>query len=349
MSLADSAIEGLSGLRAVNPVDVDLTNTIIATLHGQQLLPVAVLDPAQVFGADSDDCSVPTLKVAALSVGALPTGQWFSTPQGCAFQIVVADGKAVSLEPSRLEVCVEALNAVDPLIDLIEDRLGLNLEPVALGPITAALPLLFIIEVFDAGSVQSRILIAACETDFNPAHLQMGLASRAADATSMPCPFQVSLRTTGLLVEEAAGIDRGDLLLLEKKPAADISWPIDATTGIAVEKRVGWLDMETGTFGCAIAGENSMIDATKFGGFSVPVTIALPARTTSLESLSALQPGASLPLGAITEGLIVEVSVGGRPIARGEIVQIGDRFAVHIEERIDMDDILHASSPVEAE
>jgi Type III flagellar switch regulator (C-ring) FliN C-term len=349
MSLAAGAVEGLIGLRAVNPVDVDLTNTVIATLHGQQLFPVAGLDSEPVLGADSDDCSALILKVAALDGKVLSKGNWFSTPEGYAFQILVADGRAVTLEPSRLEACVDALNAVDPLIDVIEDRLGLNFEPIALGPITTVLPLIFSIEARDAGSVQSHILIAVREADFNPAHLQMGLSSRALDPSSIPCPFRVLLRTTGLLVDEAAGIDRGDLLLLEKKPAAEIYWPIDATAGIAVEKRVGWLDMETGTFGCAIAGENSMIDATKFGGFSVPVTIALPARTTSLESLSALQPGASLPLGAIAEGLIVEVSVGGRPIARGELVQIGDRFAVHIEERIDMDDVIHGSISVEAE
>jgi Type III flagellar switch regulator (C-ring) FliN C-term len=349
MSLVEGAIEGLTGLRAVNPVEVDLTNTVIATLHGQQLFPPAGPNAEQAFGADGEDRSALTLHVSALDSSAVLAGHWFSTSEGCAFQILVADGKAASLEPSRLEACVEALNAVDPLMDVIEDRVGLRLEPIALGPITTALPLIFSIEARDAGSVQSHILIAAREADFNPAHLQMGLASRAVDASSMPCPFQMSLRTTGLLVDEAAGIDRGDLLLLEKKPTAEICWPVDATAGIAVETRVGWLDMETGTFGCAIAGENSMIDATKFGGFSVPVTIALPARTTSLENLSALQPGASLPLGAITEGLVVVVSVGGRPIARGEIVQIGDRFAVHIEERIDMDDVMHGSTSVEAE
>ncbi len=323
-----SAIEGLSALRQVDPIAVDLTNAVIALLHGQTLF------------SDDDGIEEVSLKVAAVSRENDPAANWFSTAVGCAFCILVADRKKVMLEPSRLEACVDALNAIDPLLDLIEDRLGVSFEPTGLGALDPSLLLQFSVESSNGAGVYSHIVIAGQAAHFDPSVLQANGEKRASDLSSMPCPFRVVIRCSGLSVEDAAGVDRGDLLIIENRAMADLIWPVEPGSMIAVEKQSGWLDMETGHFGCALTGEDEMSDAPKLHGFSVPVTIALPVRTTSLESLSSLQPGASLPLGAITEGLIVEVTVGGRAIARGEIVQIGDRFAVHIEQRIDMDDVI---------
>ncbi len=334
MTSEDGAIEGLTALRHVDPIAVDLTNAVIALLHGQRL------------NSTGDDPEA-ALKVAAVSAQNQASSYWFSTSSGCAFRIMTANSNKVALEPSRIGSCVDALNAVDPLLDLIEELLGISMEPTGFEKLDPALTLHFNIEARVDADVQSHIILAAQASHFDPAVIQANSEQCISDLSSMPCPFRVIIRSTGLSVEDAAGIDRGDLLLIEKRAMADVIWPVASASMVADEVQSGWLNMETGHFGCAVTGEDEMNDAPKFGGFTVPVTIALPVRTTSLDSLSSLQPGASLPLGAITEGLIVEVSVGGRDIARGEIVQIGDRFAVHIEERIDMDDIIHSDDMAE--
>lgn len=339
MKLGESEIEGLTSLRRVDPVSADLTNAIVAVLNGQRL-------------AQGENDDVTALKVAGLTGGTNPKEQWFSTTSGCFFRIVVANQKSVQLDPSRLTACVEALNEVDALLDFVEARLGINLEPVGLGPLNPDCALKFSIEALDGASgqdraVRSHIFIAGQPDHFDATQLQLSSGSRALYMSSAPCSYRVTIRSAGLSVEDAANIDRGDLLLLEKRVLADITWPVGLDGGIAADPRPGWLNMETGHFGCEATSGNQMNDTSKFGSFSVPVTISLPPRTTSLDSLSSLQPGTSMPIGAITEGLIVDVSVGGRTIARGEIVQIGDRFAVHIEERVDMDDVLRSHPAVE--
>ena len=68
-------------------------------------------------------------------------------------------------------------------------------------------------------------------------------------------------------------------------------------------------------------------------GFSVPISIRLPNRMASASELSALRPGATLNIGAVTQGLPVSILVGDQEIAHGELVQVGDQFAVMIEQK----------------
>jgi flagellar motor switch/type III secretory pathway protein FliN len=63
---------------------------------------------------------------------------------------------------------------------------------------------------------------------------------------------------------------------------------------------------------------------------------------TSAASLSSLAPGMTLALGPLTEGMPIELRVADRLLARGELVQLGDRFAVLIESRADIADPLTA-------
>jgi flagellar motor switch/type III secretory pathway protein FliN len=62
----------------------------------------------------------------------------------------------------------------------------------------------------------------------------------------------------------------------------------------------------------------------------VPVTVRLPAQHFGAAALAALGQGSTLPLAPLTQGLQVELLVGGRKIAEGEIVEIGDNFGILI-------------------
>lgn len=79
-------------------------------------------------------------------------------------------------------------------------------------------------------------------------------------------------------------------------------------------------------------------------GFSVPISIRLPDRVTSVSELSAMRPGTTLNIGAVTHGLPVCVLVGDQEIARGELVQVGDQFAVMIEQKIVQHELRSVSS-----
>jgi len=70
--------------------------------------------------------------------------------------------------------------------------------------------------------------------------------------------------------------------------------------------------------------------------FAVPITLRLPEQRVSAAALADLRPGVALPLGPVAEGMMVELLVAGSPLARGELVQLGDRFAVLIESRVDL-------------
>ena len=68
--------------------------------------------------------------------------------------------------------------------------------------------------------------------------------------------------------------------------------------------------------------------------FSVPVTVRLPVQHFDAATLGALREGSSLPIVPLTQGLQVELLVGGRKIATGSIAEIGDSFAVVIDSKV---------------
>lgn len=105
----------------------------------------------------------------------------------------------------------------------------------------------------------------------------------------------------------------------------------------------GMIDLTTGVFSAGQYGA-SMPDDTPAADFMVPLTIRLPGRMTSAASLSALVPGTTLPLGPLTEGMPVELRVADRLLARGELVQLGDRFAILVESRADIADTVSEES-----
>ncbi len=64
---------------------------------------------------------------------------------------------------------------------------------------------------------------------------------------------------------------------------------------------------------------------------TVPVTVRLPAIGVAAAELATLAEGGTVRLMPLAEGLEVELLVAGRPIATGELVRLGDDFAVLVE------------------
>jgi hypothetical protein len=146
----------------------------------------------------------------------------------------------------------------------------------------------------------------------------------------IPCIFEIAVIAANLDIDEAANLAAGDLIIMDAKPGAQLIWPNGVVRGT--------IDFANGIF-AADSWNGEEMSKDRSGGFTVPVTISLPPQATSAATLAGLKPGASMMLGPITNGLQVAISVGGRQFAAGELVQIGNQFAVLIEERIDMDDL----------
>jgi flagellar motor switch/type III secretory pathway protein FliN len=128
------------------------------------------------------------------------------------------------------------------------------------------------------------------------------------------------------------------LLLLARNIPATIV-PVDA---IQTDHVDGRFDALCGTFSAGPVfddGDAEMPDDDREqsgapAAFAVPITLRLPGQFIDAATLSALAPGYVLPLSPLVQGLQVDLLVGGQRIARGEIVELGDSFAVHIDERV---------------
>ena len=66
-------------------------------------------------------------------------------------------------------------------------------------------------------------------------------------------------------------------------------------------------------------------------GLMVPVTIHLADMAVDQADLARLGETGTFDLGAVHEGLSATLLIAGRRIGQGEIVRIGDRFAVLLD------------------
>ncbi len=146
-----------------------------------------------------------------------------------------------------------------------------------------------------------------------------------------PVPVQLSLAATRLTLNEAEALGGGDLLLLSGSP-----WPVIENATSPLNYGVAF-DPQTGRLITALTNSPNNLEAAPMSDpkdtsqMTVPVALQLPDAVLSQDDLTALADAGSIDLGPITEGLQVTISVGGLPVGKGEIVRVGDRFAVLVE------------------
>ncbi len=293
------AIEGLTALRRVDPGDAALVSALCALLRHTGL---------SVRGGVADHVS-----------------PWFAAGEGVYFHIAAIDGRAVPLSAERISDAVAALDAIDPVLVAVEGALGISMDADALAgevPDTVSMVLL---------TAGGDVLYLAIPNDHARRNdwIQRAATLPPGDA-HMPCIVRVDAAGPRVGVAEASDLSDGDLLLIPNRTAATLILIRPLTEPVA-----GMIDLTTGQFSAGQTGA-SMPDETT--DFLVPLTIRLPDRMTSAASLAALEAGTTLPLGPLTEGMPVELRVADRLLARGELVQLGDRFAVLIESRADIAD-----------
>jgi Type III flagellar switch regulator (C-ring) FliN C-term len=316
-----SEIDGLTGLRQIDAERADIANLLVAVLDGMTV----------------DSPHGPALRVDASAhhSNSAAVGPWFTTTGRISFRIEIARGLPAVVDASRIDAVVDTLEAVDPLLDALEARMGIALEPTGISDDAAGTSLFVTVSCRAGAAAVHRLTLAVPPAVLNLALLHDVRAGTVCHDRDLPVQFSISFVAADLPVEDAADLDVGDLLLISAPARAQLQSPPGAASDIVA----GLFDVRSGRFTVALHEGEFMAGNAQRGGFAVPVMIALPARTTSAETLAGLKPGVTFPLGPMTDGLQVDISVGGRPIARGELVQVGDQFAVLIEQRVDMDDL----------
>lgn len=251
-------------------------------------------------------------------------GPWFSGEDGVAVRVDRLDGRAAALHAERLDATVAALDRVEPYLDWIEAQTGWVIEPDRVAPPPAD-ALLFRVDVGgpDAGITFAIAVPVDRAATVHADPLLPGLRMASAH---LPCTVRAT--AAFLSVEDANALTPGDLLILQPAPwrAVLTAGPLDDTQ-VVFDPGTGRVEQ-----GGRMAGEMGQEEAAEqLRRFQVPVELALAAGSATLAELAALREGGTLPLGPVTAGLSVTLSVGGRALGTGELVRLGDRFAVVVD------------------
>jgi flagellar motor switch/type III secretory pathway protein FliN len=308
MTSAMVAARRLHNLPSLDPARMQLTNALLALLSGKVDLHIFENIPEfEVFAADG----------------------------GMAFALLSAREDSLLGTDASVDHACDVLDAGDALLRHVETRLGIRIEPVAIEPAAQT-------AFAQENSVMLRIgldeviLLLAMHPDTEQISRWIDAATRVApDLSAIPLPLNFEFEAAKLPVAEVAALERGDMMLLPSRANASWRHMPHATS------HPGIFDISTMTVQSGGAyydeEETGMSDGDihqPAAGFAVPVTVRLPTQYVDAVALATLQQGGSLQLGPLKQGLAVELLVGGRQIAAGEIVEIGQNFAVLIDETV---------------
>ena len=280
-----------------------------AALDPRAINPVALVDARSLSGAlDGAEAGGLTLRASVIT-SPPPAGCWIASPAGQALL-------DPPLTPERTVAVAEAIDRLDPLWDHIERVLGQPLEFDGTTPVPPDGAVA--VRIDWTGEAQGTALFVALAT--------VPPGPPPAPSSDAHLPLRLTCDGPRLGVEEAATMATGDLLILPPG-----GWRADASTPGRAD-RAGVFEPMTGEWR---DGGGARMDEDDQGGqaardFAVATRLQLPTLSVTVGELEALRPGATLPLGPVTAGLEVTVGVAGRTVAVGELIRLGDQFAVLI-------------------
>jgi flagellar motor switch/type III secretory pathway protein FliN len=309
MSAAKLAMRNVQSLKKLDPARVGLTDAVLGLLSGEMNVRVA---------------------------RDIPDAKAFVADERLAFAILSATGNCVLNGDESVDHACDVLDAADSLLRNVEEALGILIAPIAIRPTRQSVfgaDNALILQIND----QEKALLLAMQPDAEQSARWIEAArSTAPDLSAVPVPLSIEFEATRLPVTDTARIEGGDMLLL---PCfAKALWQC-ALPSTALLPRNAVIDLQLmilkfgGAFYDEVETGMSEDQANEASAqFNVPVTIRLPTQYVDAATLAGLHEGSSLQLGLLVQGLPVELLVGGRRIAAGEIVEVGDNFAVLIDE-----------------
>lgn len=161
-------------------------------------------------------------------------------------------------------------------------------------------------------------------------------------AEAVRVPLAVRLGEVVLPAAEVASLETGDAIVLDGTPRSLVLCAMRHRFDVE-RMQDGWMIMEIGMDGDhsqAGAKDGTHGALARAGGTAMPDPAALPVAVTfelatteiAIGQLAAWTPGALVDIGLaeVSAGLPVTVRIGGRHLARGDLVRIDDRFAVRL-------------------
>ena len=241
-------------------------------------------------------------------------------------------GEPVIIHPERISAVAGLLTDADAVLAALELKFGTSFEPdQLLGNIpedSRALEL----KLHGSQGVLHNIYFAF------PAGFTLPVDPVAdnLNLTHVPVVVSLSVSVASIDVDDASAMGQGDLLILRAG-----SWQAVLETPFGTVQ--GLLDSGANQFsignGVNMQGQSMTSDeqpdggeGPAFGSLRVPVSMKLPDQSLTIEELGKLRAGLAVPLGLVTAGVSVDLVVAGRTIAKGELVRLGEQFAVHIDE-----------------
>ena len=223
------------------------------------------------------------------------------------------------------EELVRILDAQEDILSEIEAALGVAAEFSDHGELERDWPVL---TVARDGERLCRIAV------MTPVELPSGESSPDAPVLS-----QLGFVAARLPISDAEALEGGDMVVLSHGP-----WPLADGTGplgaaaIPGAPPLGF-DPHDGTLRPLLSdpapashgASDFMSSSDQTRQLSVPVTIHLADIAVTQADLERMAQSGTFDLGAVSEGLSARLSVGGRSIGSGEIVRLGDRFAVLLD------------------
>lgn len=153
-----------------------------------------------------------------------------------------------------------------------------------------------------------------------------------------PVVMPLAFVAARLPLAEAEKLEPGDMLLLSHGPWRLAHQDAGTSSADAGAALLGY-DPASGRLAPILVdpvqpssgASFTMTSNDKIDGLNVPVAVHLADIAVSQDQLARMAETGTFDLGAVSEGLSATLSVGGRGIGRGEIVRLGDRFAVLLE------------------
>lgn len=286
------------------------------------------------------------LRVLAVADGLPPARAWFACEDGV---LIHMPGEA-PLHPEHVAEAAAMLDRAEATLAAIERALGIVLEPEAIRPADGPPRI--------ALTITNQAESAALVLGIPHGHADRDRWAAAAEAcppnpAMLPVLMRAEMHGPRLSIAEAEALAPGDLVLWPARAPGCIAsaQPAAAAPPLSFDGTIDLVDARFSPvphdFGAAMPSDVSAADDAP-RDFAVPVSLRLPDRMTSATALAALRPGTTLPLGPIVDGLPVELLVAGRPLATGELVQLGDRFGVLVDARAPLTDDLDEATDASA-
>lgn len=241
-------------------------------------------------------------------------------------------GEPVVMHPERIAAVASLLTDADGVLGALELKFGTSFEPDQLLDTIPEDSRAIELKMHGPQGLLHNIYFAF------PAGFTLPVDPVAdnLNLTHVPVVVSLSASVASIDVDDASAMDAGDLLILRAG-----SWQAVLETPFGTVQ--GLLDSGANQFsianGAKMQGQSMTSDEQRdggegpaFGSLRVPVSMKLPDQSLTIEELGKLRAGLAVPLGLVTAGVSVELVVAGRTIAKGELVRLGDQFAVHIDE-----------------